>query len=197
MRKAADAELYKRTKQAEAELFEQKKQAEAARYAKEQEAAGVLALAEAEAEAVRKKGLAEAEAMEKKAEAYKQYGQAALTELSAKLPPAGAAQGAAPLSQIDRITIYGGDGGSGVNGVADNVPTVLAKTFDTVKAATGIDLAEIVRSESYDAKVNRNLNISGSLEGKSGIEPGMTATLEDTAEAAAEAAVSAETTTTA
>lgn len=47
-------------------------------------------------------------------------------------------------------------------------PTVLAKTFDTVKAATGIDLAEIVRSESYGAKVNRNLTISGSLDGLAG-----------------------------
>ena len=33
-----------------------------------------------------------------------------------------------------------------------------------LKEATGIDLAEIVRAESYDAKVNKNVNISGVSE---------------------------------
>lgn len=30
-----------------------------------------------------------------------------------------------------------------------------------MKEATGIDLADIINAESYDAKVNRNVNVSG------------------------------------
>lgn len=30
-----------------------------------------------------------------------------------------------------------------------------------MKEATGIDLADIINAESYDAQVNRNINVSG------------------------------------
>ena len=30
-----------------------------------------------------------------------------------------------------------------------------------MKQATGIDLANIINAESYDAKVNRNINVTG------------------------------------
>lgn len=43
--------------------------------------------------------------------------------------------------------------------VAGNVPTLLAKTFDTVKDATGIDLVDIVNAQSYDAQVNRHVKL--------------------------------------
>jgi hypothetical protein len=46
-----------------------------------------------------------------------------------------------------------------VDGVAGNVPTLLAKTFDTVKDATGIDLVDIVNAQSYDAQVNRHVKL--------------------------------------
>lgn len=42
-----------------------------------------------------------------------------------------------------------------------NVPVVMAKVFESMKEATGIDLADIINAESYDAKVNRNVNVSG------------------------------------
>ena len=37
----------------------------------------------------------------------------------------------------------------------------MAKVFESMKEATGIDLAEIINADSYDAKVNRNINVSG------------------------------------
>ncbi|MGN0435272.1 MAG: SPFH domain-containing protein [Wujia sp.] len=166
----ADAELYERQKDAEAKKFEaerqaeaRKAQAEADRYAKEQEAAGIRAVGEAEATAISAKGLAEAEAMEKKAEAYAKYNKAAVAEMLIKVLPDIAAKIAEPLSAIDKVTIIGGDGGSGngVEQVASNVPVVMAKVFESMKEATGIDLAQIVNAESYDAKVNRNINVSG------------------------------------
>lgn len=166
----ADAVLYQRQKDAEAKQFEaqreaeaKKAQAEAERYSKEQEAAGIRAVGEAEATAIQAKGLAEAEAMEKKAEAYAKYNKAAVAEMMIKVLPEIAGKIAEPLGQIDKITIIGG-GGEGKNGVeqvAGNVPVVMAKLFESMKEATGIDLADIVNADSYDAKVNRNINVSG------------------------------------
>ena len=66
------------------------------------------------------------------------------------------------VGQIDKITIIGGgEGGNGVDQVAGNVPVVMAKVFESMKEATGIDLADIINAESYDAQVNRNINVSG------------------------------------
>lgn len=165
----ADAALYQRQKEAEAKQFEaqrqaeaRKAQAEADRFAKEQEAEGIRAVGEAEAAAIQAKGVAEAEAMEKKAEAYAKYNKAAVAEMMIKVLPDVAAKIAEPLGQIDKITIIGGDGGSnGVEQVAGNVPAVMAKLFESMKEATGIDLADIVKADTYDAKVNRNVNVTG------------------------------------
>ena len=165
----ADAALYQRQKEAEAKQFEaqrqaeaRKAQAEADRFAKEQEAEGIRAVGEAEAAAIQAKGVAEAEAMEKKAEAYAKYNKAAVAEMMIKVLPDVASKIAEPLSQIDKITIIGGDGGNnGVEQVAGNVPAVMAKLFESMKEATGIDLADIVKADTYDAKVNRNVNVSG------------------------------------
>lgn len=68
-----------------------------------------------------------------------------------------------PLSQIDKITIIGGgDGASnGVEQVAGNVPVVMTKLFEAMKETTGIDLAEVVKADTYDAKVNRNIHVDG------------------------------------
>ena len=132
------------------------------RYAKEQEAAGIRAVGEAEASAIQAKGIAEAEAMEKKAEAYAKYNKAAVAEMMIKVLPDIAAKVAEPLGQIDKITIIGGgDSDNGVGQVAGNVPVVMAKVFESMKEATGIDLSEIINADSYDAKVNRNVNVTG------------------------------------
>lgn len=145
----ADADLYKRQKDAEARLFEQEKEAEAIRKQ-----------GEAEAEATRQKGLAEAEAMNKKAEAMAKYGQAAILEMLVGVLPDMAKAVAEPISAIDKVTVIGGDS-NGVSDMAGNVPVVLAKVMESVKEATGIDMEEIVKANTYDAKVNRNVNISG------------------------------------
>lgn len=145
----ADADLYKRQKDAEARLFEQEKEAEAIRKQ-----------GEAEAEATRQKGLAEAEAMNKKAEAMAKYGQAAILEMLVGVLPDMAKAVAEPIAAIDKVTVIGGDS-NGVSDMAGNVPTVLAKVMESVKEATGIDMEDIIKASTYDAKVNRNVNISG------------------------------------
>jgi len=168
----ADAELYERQKKAEAERFEKEKaadakklQAEAEMYARKQEAEGIRALGEAEARAIEAKGIAEAEAMEKKADAMKKYGQAAMMEMIVNILPEMAKAVAEPLAAIDKVTIIdsgnGAGNGTGVQSMGNYVPQVLAKTIESVKEATGIDISEIMKANTYDAKVNRNINVTG------------------------------------
>ena len=165
----SDAELYHRQRQAEAKKFEEAQQAEAQKikadalmYQKKQEAEGIAAVGEAEAKAIQAKGLAEAEALEKKAEAMKKYGQAAILEMIVNALPQMAEAIAKPLETIDKVTIIdGGGSGTGVNSMGSYVPSVLAKTMESVKEVTGVDIKEIMMADSYDAKVNRNVNVSG------------------------------------
>ena len=161
----ADAALYQRQKEAEAQQFEAQREAEARKA--QAEAAAIKAKGLAEAESIQAKGLAEAEAMEKKAEAYAKYNKAAVAEMMIKVLPDIAGKIAEPLSQIDKITIIGGNGdANGVEQVAGNVPAVMAKLFESMKETTGIDLSSIINAESYDAKVNRNITVNG-LDGVS------------------------------
>ena len=160
VRKQADAELYRRQKEAEAQKYEAERAAEAAKFAKQQEAEGIALVGRAEAEAIRQKGLAEAEAMKQKAEAYKQYNDAAVAEMMIKVLPDIAKSVAQPLSAIDKVSIIGGDAG-GVSGVSGNVPVLMAQTIEAMKEATGIDMKEIVRANSIQAKTDRNINVTG------------------------------------
>ncbi len=167
IRKQAEAEKYATQQKAK------KAQAEADRFAKEQEAEAVKAqgIAEAEsikakgladAESIKARGLAEAEAMEKKAEAMAKYGKAAMTEMIIKVLPQMAEAIAKPLESIDKVTII--DGGSGENGVgtfSGNVPSVLAKTIESIKETTGFDLTEVMKANTYDAKTTKNVNFTG------------------------------------
>ena len=143
VRKQADAELYRRQKEAEAQKYE---------------AEGIALVGKAEAEAIRQKGLAEAEAMKQKAEAYKQYNDAAVAEMMIKVLPEIARSVAQPLSSIDKVSIIGGDA-SGVSGVSGNVPVLMAQTMEAMKEATGIDMRDIVRANSIEAKTDRNITI--------------------------------------
>lgn len=156
----ADAQLYQRQKEAEAKQFEIQKQAEAKKA--QAEAESIKAKGLADAESIKARGLAEAEAMEKKAEAMAKYGKAAMTEMIIKVLPQMAEAIAKPLESIDKVTII--DGGSGENGVgtfSGNVPSVLAKTIESIKETTGFDLTEVMKANTYDAKTTKNVNFTG------------------------------------
>lgn len=147
VRKQADAELYRRQKEAEAQKYEAERAAEAAKFAKQQEAEGIALVGRAEA-------------MKQKAEAYKQYNDAAVAEMMIKVLPDIAKSVAQPLSAIDKVSIIGGDAG-GVSGISGNVPVLMAQTIEAMKEATGIDMKEIVRANSIQAKTDRNINVTG------------------------------------
>ncbi|MBR2745223.1 MAG: flotillin family protein [Erysipelotrichaceae bacterium] len=160
--KQADADKYAKEQEAEAKMIQLKKEAEANRYIAQMEAEAIEAKGKAEAEAIRLKGMAEAEAMEKKAEAYQKYNGAAMAEMMIKIMPQLAAEIAKPISAIDKVTIYeGGSGESGVAQVSGNMPVIMKQVFDTMSEATGVDLREIMKANTYDAKVNKNINVTG------------------------------------
>ena len=147
---SAEAEKFKRIAEAEARLQEQLKEAE-----------GIKARGEAEAKAIELKGIAEAEAMDRKAEAMKKYGQAAITQMIVEKLPQIAEAVAKPYEQIDKITIIGGAGDGGANSVGAYVPGALAQTMAAMKEATGIDLKDLIEANGKEAKITRNVNITG------------------------------------
>ena len=153
IRKQAEAEKYATQQKADAQLYQRQKEAEAKQFEIQKQA---------DAESIKARGLAEAEAMEKKAEAMAKYGKAAMTEMIIKVLPQMAEAIAKPLESIDKVTII--DGGSGENGVgtfSGNVPSVLAKTIESIKETTGFDLTEVMKANTYDAKTTKNVNFTG------------------------------------
>jgi flotillin len=144
----ADAELYERQREAEAKQFEyekeaeaMKKQAEAKRFTMEQEAEGVRTKGIAEAEAIRAKAIAEAEGIEKKAEAMAKMGDAAVLEMYFKALPEVVKNAAAPLANVDRITMYG-DGNSAK--LMKDVMSTVVQVTDGLKESTGVDLQAVL-----------------------------------------------------
>lgn len=160
--KEAEAKLIQTQKEAEAILYKQMKEAEAIKAQGEAEAAAISAKGKAEADAIAAKGLAEAEAMDKKAEAYKKYNGAAMVEMFINIMPQMAAEIAKPLSTIGKVNIYGGSGSdNGISSMSGNLPLIMQQVMDTMTEATGVDMKEIIKAGTYDAKVTKNVNVSG------------------------------------
>ena len=176
VKKKADADRYSVEQAAAAEKAKQLAEADANKYRIEAmakaEAEKVridgLAKAEAEkaqgqseAEVIRLKGLAEAEAKQKIAEAFEQYGQAAILDMILKMLPEYAKEVASPLSNIDKITVVD-TGGSGENGGANKVTgyaTNLMSTLqESLKASSGIDVKELIENFSGKGNVKNSLD---------------------------------------
>ena len=164
VKKQAEADRYRKEQEAEAERFRLETQAranaEAVRLAGSAEADALKLKATAEAEALRQKalaeaegirakGIAEAEAMDKKAEAFKQYGEAAVTQMIVERLPQMAEAISAPLSKTDKIVIVdnGGDG-NGAAKISGYVSNILSTLPNTVEALTGIDLIDLISQKT-------------------------------------------------
>merc|ERR1712227_582202 len=127
----ADKELTATTRlPADAGAFKTKTLAEGRRMQKlesaEAEGQKIRLLGAAEAAAIEAVGKAQAREMELKAQAYKQYGDAAVTKLVLDAMPKLAAEVAAPLSKVEEVVIVGG--GSGTSGaITDETTKLLAE----------------------------------------------------------------------
>ncbi|MFC4322102.1 flotillin family protein [Litchfieldia salsa] len=175
VKKKADADRYSVEQAAAAEKAKQFAEADANKYRIEAMARaeaekvridGIAhadaekAQGEADAEVIRLKGLAEAEAKQKIAEAFEQYGQAAILDMILKMLPEYAKEVASPLANIDKITVVD-TGSSGENGGANKVTgyaTNLMSTLqESLKASSGIDVKEIIENLSGKANVKNSI----------------------------------------
>ncbi|MFC4354968.1 SPFH domain-containing protein [Chryseomicrobium palamuruense] len=167
VKKKADADRYAVEQNAAADKARQMASADAEKYSIEARAKADAekvrldgmakadserAQGETEAEIIRLKGLAEAEAKRKIAEAFEQYGQAAVLDMIVRMMPEYAKQIAAPLGNIDKITVVdtGGGEGGGANKVTSYATNLMSTLQETLKASSGIDVKEML--ENYSGK---------------------------------------------
>lgn len=180
-----EKEIIRREKQYDSEV---KKKADADRYAKEQEAQAqkvkevteteaeqfrIEALAQAqanqtrlagqaEAEATLAKGKAEAEAKQKIADAFKEYGEAAVLSMVIEMLPQLMREAAQPLGNIEKISVVDTGNSSGEAGGANRVTSyatnLLSTTQETLKETTGLDIKDIIENLSTRGN-SRQLNV--------------------------------------
>ncbi|KAB7669373.1 flotillin family protein [Bacillus sp. B1-b2] len=176
VKKKADADRYAMEQAAEANKRREIAEADANQYRIESQAKAEaekvrvdgLAKAEAEkakgeteAEIIRLKGLAEAEAKRKIAEAYAQYGQAAILDMVLDMLPEYAKQVASPLSNIDKITVVdtGSDGSNGgANKVTSYATNLMSTMQESLKASAGIDIKEMLENLSGKGNIRQSLD---------------------------------------
>ncbi|MEK5380060.1 flotillin family protein [Niallia sp. FSL W8-0635] len=186
VKKKADADRYAMEQGAEANKRREIAEADANQYRIESQAKAEaekvrvdgLAKAEAEkakgeteAEIIRLKGLAEAEAKRKIAEAYAQYGQAAILDMVLEMLPEYAKQVASPLANIDKITVVdtGSDGSNGgANKVTGYATNLMSTMQESLKASAGIDVKELLENLSGKGNIRQSINeLNNNLSNKS------------------------------
>ncbi|MDQ1083772.1 MULTISPECIES: flotillin family protein [Microbacterium] len=144
--RVADADLYQRQKDADAEAYAQIKAAQARAQIAEQEAAAVRVRAEADAQAVRLAGEARAEAIRAEAEALSHNQEALLAQRALEALVPMMAEFAKGYDRVGNVTVLGGEGASGH--LAAESATGLRSSFEAVRAATGIDLTQIIQGRA-------------------------------------------------
>lgn len=95
----------------------------------------------AEADAIKAKGMAEAEAMQKKADAWKEYGEAAVTQMIVEQLPAIVHAASATLEGTEKVIVLGDEGPSGL---VNKTVNIAAEMPALVKSLTGMDVKELV-----------------------------------------------------
>ena len=139
VRKQADADKYAAEKKAEADKIAAQNAADAELYAALKKAEGIAAI-----------GKAEAEAIEMKAEAQKKMSNASIIEMIMNVLPQITANAAAPLTNVDSITMYGeGNQSKLVGDVMKTTNQVMAGL-----AENGIDIKDMLNK--FLTKNNNN-----------------------------------------
>jgi flotillin len=121
------------------------------------------AVGEAEAEITFKKGEAEARAMNVKAEAYQEYNQAAVVDKLISMMPQIIKELAAPLANIDKITVVstGGDT-AGMNKITGDITKMAAQIPALFETLSGMQMSELFAGVKQ---------IGNQLSGKNGDAP--------------------------
>ena len=161
VKKKADADRYAREQEALAQKAREVAEAEAERFKvealAEAEANKTRLTGQAQAEAILARGAAEAEAKQKIADAFKEYGEAAVLSMVMEMVPQLMKEAAQPLGNIDKISVVDtGAGGenSGANRITNYATNLLAGTQETLKETTGLDVKELI--ENFSKKGTSN-----------------------------------------
>lgn len=163
-KREAEAKAYKAEQEARAQiaLAQAKKQqmvleSEGIKALGEAEAYRIQKAGEAEAITIERKGLAEAEAMQKKADAYKQYGQAAILDMMVQILPEVSKNVAEPIGAIKDMRVYG-TSGQDATGISGAVPAVIKQSFDVLQSATGVNMGQLIQDNTKLGAGNLNIN---------------------------------------
>lgn len=164
VKKKADADRYAKEQEALAQKAREVAEAEAERFRvealAEAEASQTRLAGQAEAESILARGAAEAEAKQKIADAFKEYGEAAVLSMVMEMLPQLMKEAAQPLGNIDKISVVdtGGNGeNAGANRITNYATNLLAGTQETLKETTGLDVKELI--ENFSKKgTNSNVN---------------------------------------
>ncbi len=162
VKKQADANKYEAEKRADAEKYKQIQDAQA-------RAESIKLEGQARAEARRLEGLAEvdiiketgkaeAEAMQAKAEAFKQYNEAAITQMLVEKLPDIAKSIAEPLTKTEKIVIIDNgntEGKGGASKVTGYVTDIMSQLPDAVEALTGVNIMDVVKSKFIPKDMNK------------------------------------------
>ncbi|KAF1297705.1 flotillin [Enterococcus sp. JM4C] len=165
VKKKADADRYAKEQEAQAQKAKEVAEAEADRFRVESlaeaDASRTRLAGQAEAESILARGSAEAEAKQKIADAFKEYGEAAVLSMVIEMLPQLMKEAAQPLGNIDKISVVDtGSGGenSGANRISNYATNLLASTQETLKETTGLDVKELI--ENFSKKgTNSSVNL--------------------------------------
>jgi flotillin len=114
-------------------------------YEAEGHAAQTRLQGEAEAEIIQKKGESEAKAMNVKAEAYQEYNQAAVVDKLISQMPEVVRALAAPLANVDKITIVSTGGNeTGMNKMTGDMTAIAAQVPALFEALSGMKMSELM-----------------------------------------------------
>lgn len=150
---AAEADLYKRTKQAEAARIERQNASDAELYSAQKDAEGIKAKATAEAEATRLKGEADgaseksrgegiAAGVKAQAEAYNgMENPYLLANRYIDIMPKVAEEVAKPLTAVDSIKMYGA---GNAQKLVKETTTIVDQVASGLKDSTGVDLPSLL-----------------------------------------------------
>jgi flotillin len=158
IKKQADADIYRATKNADAMRYKEIAEAEARGRAIEIEgesrARAKRAEGMAEVEIIKAKGEAEAMAMSKKAEAFRMYNDAAVTQMIIDKLPEIAQAIASPLAKTEKIVIIDNGGASsegsnkGASKITGYVTDIISQLPETVEALTGMNVLDLLKAKT-------------------------------------------------
>lgn len=156
LRKKAEADKYVAEQNALAdkarEIAKAEAEAEKVRLAAEAEARRIEQIGAAEADRIAKVGQAEAESKEKMAVALQKLNEAGILMEFIKVLPEIAKEVNAPISNIEKVVSFGGGDGIHEMGQAG-----LARTFETIKETTGLDLVGLINDTMATKQGNKEV----------------------------------------